>query len=404
MNYQELQILLSGIDFSVFDAWWKSANPSITHQPSQAQANPVYMDDYHVSIAGWKINVKSRVFESANTTEVINGWSLIDRNLKILGSSIFELFIPFFRSMLIDYNSLMPYFGKSSIPSIPTSIVSNIGIISTRITLGVISLLQLAYWYSKCSVSATFNLKEIELREKLTGFIEAFNKSSDDLTSKLEKIRNDVDDCVSELMFSGLAKDSGRSLSFDGHDFLIDNIPCEVKTIHDEIIVTKNEDRQTVIGSKKEKFGELSLRTEMMEQAMRKKYKDDIRKAIEQGGKIIFISAAFSTVAHDVAKIDYDNNIDGNKKFNQLLQNAIQSVQAKSSNSLPVIVSVGSLAIQPQSSMWYQTYYSFYVPIVTAKDGKVTLDESRYTDYNIINYIDVNDVKFKKYPLEESME
>jgi hypothetical protein len=54
--------------------------------------------------------------------------------------------------------------------------------------------------------------------------------------------------------------------------------------------------------------------------------------------------------------------------------------------------------------MWYQTYYSFYVPIVTAKDGKVTLDESRYTDYNIINYINVNDVKFKKYPLEESME
>ena len=89
--------------------------------------------------------------------------------------------------------------------------------------------------------------------------------------------------------------------------------------------------------------------------------------------------------------------MDGDKKFNQLLQNALQNVQTNS--SLPAIVSVGSVAFfQPQSFVWYQTYYSFYVPIMIAKDDKVILDESRYTDYNITNSIDVNDVKFKKYP------
>ena len=100
-----------------------------------------------------------------------------------------------------------------------------------------------------------------------------------------------------------------------------------------------------------------------------------------------------------MAAIDYNNNIDGNKKFNQLLQNAFKNVQANSSNGLPVIVSVDSVAFfQQQSFVWYQTYYSFYVPMIIAKDGKVTLDESRYTDYNITNSLDVNGVKFKKYP------
>lgn len=392
MGYQELQVLLSGIDFSGFEVWWKSSNPSTMYQVAQAQAIPAYIDDCHVSIFGWKINVKSRIFESANSKEVINGWNSIDKNLKILGSSIFELFVPISRSMLIDYNSIMAFSGNPSIPSIPTS---------TAINFGIISLLQLAYWYNKCSnSSSTFGLKEIELREILTGFIKAFNQSSNDLISKLEKIRNDIDDCVSELMFAGLAVNSGKPLSFDGiRDFSINDIPCEVKTIHDQMIITKNDGGKTVIGSKKEEFGELSLKSKLVEQVMRRKYRSDIKKAVKQGGKIIFINASFSTVAHDVAAIDYNNNIDGNKKFNQLLQNALQNVQAISSNSLPVIVSVDSVAFfQQQSFVWYQTYYSFYVPIIIAKDGKVMLDENRYTDYNITNSIDVNDVKFKKYP------
>jgi hypothetical protein len=97
------------------------------------------------------------------------------------------------------------------------------------------------------------------------------------------------------------------------------------------MIVTKNDDGKTVIVSKKEEFGKLSLNGEIVEQVMRNKYKSHIKTAVEQGGKIIFINASFSTVAHDVAAIDYNNNIDGNKKFNQLLQNALQNVQASSS-------------------------------------------------------------------------
>jgi hypothetical protein len=53
-------------------------------------------------------------------------------------------------------------------------------------------------------------------------------------------------------MFAGLSVNAGKPLSFDGiHDFSINNIPCEVKTIHDQMIITKDDDGKTVIGSKK---------------------------------------------------------------------------------------------------------------------------------------------------------
>ena len=132
---------------------------------------------------------------------------------------------------------------------------------------------------------------------------------------------------------------------------------------------------------------------------MRKKYRKDIRDAIEQGGRIIFINSSFSTVAHNIASVEFGNNVDGNKKFNQLLRNAIQDSQTNSVSSLPVIVCIGLQAYERGSIMWYQAYYSFNVPIMISKDGKVILDESKYTEYNIMNSVDVNDVRFKKYPL-----
>src|ERR671928_1477790 len=130
MAIKTCQVLSYGIDFSGFDTWWKSANPNVTYQVTQAQSTPVYVDDCHVSIFEWKINVKSRIFEYASSKEVINGWNLIDKNLKILGSSILDLFVPISRLMLIEYNSIMASSGNLSITSMPTLIATNFGIIS----------------------------------------------------------------------------------------------------------------------------------------------------------------------------------------------------------------------------------------------------------------------------------
>ena len=50
------------------------------------------------------------------------------------------------------------------------------------------------------------------------------------------------------------------------------------------MIVIRQGVGKTIIGSKKEEFGQLSLKGEMVEQAMRNKYISDIKKAVEQGG------------------------------------------------------------------------------------------------------------------------
>jgi hypothetical protein len=281
----------------------------------------------------------------------------------------------------------------NSIPSIPTL---------SPINFGIISLLQLAYWYNKCSVSSTFDLKENELREKLTGFIKAFDEPGSNLNSKLEKIRNGIDDYVSELMFAGLALNSGKSLSFNGtNDLLINDNPCEVKTIHDEIGIARTEDGKLVPGSKKETFGELSLKSETVEQLVRGKYKGDIKKAIEQGGRIIFINASFSTVAHNIASVDFEYGVNGDEKFNTLLQKALLCVQNNSASNLPIIVGIALQAYERGSIVFYHTYYSFYIRTTIGKDRKVMLDENTYTS-DITNSIDVNDVGFKKYPFDES--
>jgi len=383
--------LIRDIDFSELDAWWKSFTPPIEYEPTYIQASIEYISEDYICITGWKVNVKSRIFEFANSSEVRSGWNLIGNNLKILGFSILQLFIPIFKSMLIDYNTIMNLSGKSN-PSIPIS--------ARPLNFGIISLLQLAYWYNKCSVSSTFNFKEVELRGKLTGFIKAYNESSNDLESKLEKMRNDIDDCVSELMFAGLAIDYGAEVSFKNtHDFLINDIPCEVKTIHDEIFIVKGGDDKLVPASKKENFGILSLKIETLKQIMRKKYKKHIMDAIEQGGRIIFINSSFSTVAHNIASVDFGSNVDCNEKFNQLLQNAVKHVQSNSISYLPVIVSIGLQADRRGSTIWYQTYYSFNVAIMISKDRKAILDESKYDEYNLINSLDVKDIRFRKYPL-----
>jgi hypothetical protein len=94
--------LIPGIDFSEFNAWWKSFTPSIEYEPTYIQADIVYLSEDYISIAGWKVNVKSNIFEFANASQVINGWNLLGKNLKILKSSTLELFSPITKTINKD--------------------------------------------------------------------------------------------------------------------------------------------------------------------------------------------------------------------------------------------------------------------------------------------------------------
>ena len=258
-------------------------------------------------------------------------------------------------------------------------------------------MIQLFYWYHKLSELPSFYIKEKEIFEKLLGLIKRRNEKNDvNMELQLEKFREDIDDCVSELMFAGLILNFNMEVSFkDEHDFMLQNIPCEVKTIHDEIVLGKEQNNNIVPMSKKEDFGHLSLKDEIIEQILRNKYKKDIKEAIEQGGKIVFINASFSTVAHDILSMDFMNNIDANKKFKQILLKLIDIGPSPEIKNIPVIVGIGAVSSVKNEFVWYQTYFTFNVPIIIDSKQQLHLDENNYNNY-IKNNLKFDDILIKK--------
>lgn len=388
---------LIDIDFAEFDTWWTSNSPSIFSEPDSKQNALVYYDDDHISIDGWRFNVKSRNHRLANTKDVIDGWDLIDKNLKIVGRDIVQLYRPFFKIMLIDYNKIKNLSSQSH---------STIPLFKGEMNLGIVSLLQLAYWYKKCSSYSTFELKENELRQKLIEFMESIQSFDrvEDLEFKLLKLRNNLDDCVSELMFAGMTSVSIPNISFDNeHDFLIKGIPCEVKTIHDEIISVNDEFGNKIIMTKKETFGQISLKAETLEQILRSKYLKHISKAVSQGGRIVFVNASFSTIAHDLPMIDFNKDINGDDKFAHLVEEAVSYVSTNYYlSALPVIVDVGTQAYEKDTLRWYHTCYSFKAPVIYDKHNKISLDLERYNQDMIVNDLTLDEVLFNKYPFRNN--
>jgi hypothetical protein len=388
---------LADIDFADFDAWWTTNIPSIFYEPTPMQNTLVHHDNEHLSIAGWRFNIRARIHRFANTKDVIDGWNLIDKNLKIVGKSIAQLYRPFFKIMLVDYNRIKSL-SSQSLPDIPIS--------KGELNLGIITLLQLAYWYKKCSIHPTFTVKEIELRRKFkefTEFITSFDKDPG-MEFKLSKLRDKLDDCVSELMFAGMTSFFLPNIVFDNkHDFLIKDIPCEVKTIHDKIRIAKDESGNRIVMTKKESFGQISLKAETTDQILRRKYWKDLRKAVSQGGKIIFVNASFSTIAHDLPMVDFSNDVDGDDKFTRLAKEAISYVSTNNRlNTLPVIVDVGIPAREKSTFRWYHTCYSFKAPVKYEIHSKISLDLDKYMRDATVNDLTLEEVLFNKYPFRNN--
>ena len=265
-------------------------------------------------------------------------------------------------------------------------------------------MVQLFYWYFKISELPSFYIKEKEILEKLLGFIKRLNENKDiDIELQLERLRDDIDDCVSELMFTGLILNFNMEVSFKGkHDFMLQNIPCEVKTIHDEIVIGHDQNDNIVPMSKKEDFGQLSLKDETIEQILRNKYKKDIKDAIEQGGKIVFINASFSTVAHDILSIDFMNNIDEDKIFKQILLKLINTDKSIEIQNIPVVIGIGAVSSVMDEFIWYQTYFSFTVPVIIDSKQRLNLDENTYENY-IKNNLNFDDILINKTALNKKI-
>jgi hypothetical protein len=95
---------LKDIDFVEFDTWWITNSPSLFYEPTSMQNTLVQHDNEHLSIAGWKFNIKARIHRLANTNDVINGWNLIDKNLNIVGKNIAHIFFRLISVLLLYCN------------------------------------------------------------------------------------------------------------------------------------------------------------------------------------------------------------------------------------------------------------------------------------------------------------
>ena len=196
-----------------------------------------------------KIKVKSHVYSKANSYGVQKGMILISKKLEEKGVNFINLLTPIFQTLIIDFNKFQKINNSKFYSNIPSLSVKSFN-------FAIISLIRLFYWYYKIAGLSSFHIREKDILEKLFGFIKRLKENNDiDIELQLERLRDDIDDCVSELMFVGLILNFNMRVSFkDKTDFMLENVPCEVKTIHDEIVVKQDQKDNIVIMSKKRRF------------------------------------------------------------------------------------------------------------------------------------------------------
>ena len=94
-----VELTLFDVDLSDFKSWLISH--VLTLNPTYPQIQPVRFDNELISIAGWKINVRARIYETATTDVVIHGWNMI---LQFLNEQDAQTLLTFvFRSLVMDY-------------------------------------------------------------------------------------------------------------------------------------------------------------------------------------------------------------------------------------------------------------------------------------------------------------
>jgi hypothetical protein len=204
-----------------------------------------------ISLGGWLFDIPSTINHNATYAEIIKVWELI--NNKDHKFVLDRLFQPIFRQLILNAKHTSLYKFRKMEPTI-------------------VELLRLAYWYYKCytysnGLGDISPSKRKEIRDKLFGtllrkiedyktvikmedeypeereaFLKKVNenmktaslaKKPDDAHAKFTKeLLTSLWSVNSELTFAGIISEQGNRLRFEkAYDFLIRDIPCQVKTI-----------------------------------------------------------------------------------------------------------------------------------------------------------------------------
>jgi len=288
---------------------------------NEADMIPSAVDTEHVAIGGWKLNVSSLIESKANSDFVVLGW----KNL--------EKYIPLKRLMILYIYSTVIFYARFGF----APIVPHWG-----------NLLRICYWHQKCLEidNSNFDYKQREIKKALLKTLRNAEKTLGNVKTfipAMEQLDNTLTSYISELQFPSLAHDYGYTVSFcKENDFIIDNFPAEVKSVHSHFTIERKESEIPSFKIHGQVFGkEMNPLSEIFKFMKSRKFGNTCGKAYCQNGEIIFLDSTY-TFASTLLYLLADNKT-ADFSFEKALRNALEL--AREGKRLPVIInaSVSSL-------------------------------------------------------------
>jgi hypothetical protein len=385
---------------------------------SDADLTPTSDENHNLILCKVKFNVLSTIFPSAIPRAVIQGWNHLSEYLRLdealLLDRMTEIFMEEYHNKLITYPESMFCYMEPDI----------------------IDCARLAYWYYLCLKNDTDNTfqhkkKEIKgkLRRGLLTNLEQFKtsysyKNKEETFEHLKKIPDgerikrvaealpkvktavslneqtrkgynelmyqwfkEVFSITAELMFAALCFMNGHKISFEDHceshdyDFLINDIPVQVKA---NIIYRGNADRVNRHLEETKEIRKMShdrtlalghIKNEIIN-FVRSHYLAQIRKAIEQKTRFVFIDGTQSSVGFALNRWASDNNT--NFSIQKSLSDAL-TLYETDSDFIPSIFAAGAYDYNYRLSS-----ICLKIPVVKTEHALV-LDEGKLDSIGIIN-------------------
>lgn len=321
------------VDYGEFVS--KVEGTTLSFKLEETDVVPSSVDAELVSLGGVKLNVVSLIDSKTSSEFVVQGWKSLEKVVPLR-----EMMVPFLYSTVIDYAR----FG-----------------ITTGVEPHWTKLLRLCFWYQKCLEmnDSNFHFKQTELKRKILKPLRNAQKALAQGPAFLpatQQLATTIMSYTSELKFPSLANELGHKVSFSkNNDFVIESLPCEVKSIYSHASVEHQDNKVTGLKIHGQKFGEsVQPFDELFNFVKSKKVWSHICKAYSQNGKIIFLDATHTFASILLYLISTNKGAD--LPFDKALETSIRL--AKEGERLPVLVNASISSAE-------QHLLAFVVPIPT---------------------------------------
>jgi CRISPR/Cas system-associated exonuclease Cas4 (RecB family) len=315
-------------------------------------------NEEYINICGWKINIKSTLHLNAATNDVHIGWNSLNDILKLKNLDSRHVCAPFF---VLESHY---HFTSRDVPGSEPLLVI---------------FIRLCHWIGKCIIINGFETKHKEIRDCVNrplNILELIGKNAEALiryddrnkNTSVERIREwfrKIISIISELMFASQAEIYDAKVSFKGkHDFFIDDVPVEVKTVYPRFKEGYSQVYPYLNSIATSK--DIELRRALIEFIKLPKIMDNnIKVAIEeQRGEIIFVNIILESLSEFLTFLS-DYSLE-NLEFEQALGEAIKS---KGNNVVPAIIIFTAIHCE------YQTFAIMLpMPVRREEDGSVRVN------------------------------